>query len=323
MLEWIVGCMSDGAAKGEAPIAVFVQVHYPEIWQEMSELLAGRLTTPFHLIVTTSHPDDQIVIPKTRHLRSAQILRVANRGRDILPFLEALATTEGFELGLKLHTKKSPQRTDGAEWRGEILDSLVPPSGSRLRTLIRRLRADRRIGFVTPAGFCLSVKPWVLVNAPGMVTVMHTIGADLTESDLDDTYFAAGSMFWFRRPALAALADPRVLALFEAEEGQLDGTIAHAMERLFPIEARRQNFMSLAMPALLASRPRMGRPQLLALIRRHADVPSTYFPAPYVPALAARPRRQTRLSAILKGSDTVFASLRITLSQWRGQMIGR
>jgi len=67
----------------------------------------------------------------------------------------------------------------------------------------------------------------------------------------------------------------------------------------------------------------MDRPQLLALIRRHADVPSTYFPAPYVPALAARPRRQTRLGALLERSSTVFASLRITLSQWRGQMIGR
>jgi lipopolysaccharide biosynthesis protein len=315
--------MIDGAAKGEAPIAVFVHVHYPEIWQEMSELLARRLATPFHLIVTTSHPDDQIVTPKTPHLRSARILHVVNRGRDILPFLEALAITEGFELGLKLHTKKSPQRTDGAEWRGEILDSLVPPSSSRLRTLIRRLRADRRIGFVTPAGFCLSVKPWVLVNAPGMVTVMHTIGAELIESDLDDTYFAAGSMFWFRRLALAALADPRVLALFEAEEGQLDGTIAHAMERLFPVEARRQDFLSLAMPALLASRPGMDRPQLLALIRRHADVPSTYFPAPYVPALEARPRRHDGLGALLRRSGTGFASLRITLSQWREQMIGR
>jgi lipopolysaccharide biosynthesis protein len=315
--------MVDGVAKGEAPIAVFVHVHYPEIWREMSELLTTRMAAPFHLIVTTSHPEDQIVIPKTRHLRSARLLHVANRGRDILPFLEALATTTGFEIGLKLHTKKSPQRTDGTEWRGEILDSLIPPRRSKLRTIIHRLRADRRIGFVTPASFCLSVKPWVLLNAPGMVTVMHTLGAFLTENDLEDTYFAAGSMFWFRRPALAALVDARVLALFEAEEGQLDGTIAHAMERLFPVEARRQGFLSLAVPALLETRPGMPRPQLLELARRHADVPSTYFPAPYIPALAVRPRRQTQPSALLQRAGAASASLRLALLQWRGQIIRR
>ena len=142
--------MTDGAVKEEA---VLVHVHYPEIWREMSDLLARRLTIPFRLIVTTSHPDDQIIIPKTKFLVSARILRVENRGRDILPFLQALAATEDFALGLKLHTKKSPQREDGAQWRGEVLDSLVPAQGSRLRTIIRRLRADRRIGFVTPAGF--------------------------------------------------------------------------------------------------------------------------------------------------------------------------
>ena len=315
MLKWTMLRVTDWAAKGDDSVAVLVHVHYPEIWREMSGLLASRLTIPFRLILTTSHPDDQIAIPKTRSLISARILRVENRGRDILPFLEALAATEGFEFGLKLHTKKSPQREDGAQWRGEILDSLIPSRGSRLRAIIRRLQADRRIGFVTPAGFCLSVKPWVLQNAPGMISVMHTLGAGLTEGDLADTYFAAGSMFWFRRSALAALADPRVMALFEAEEGQFDGTIAHAMERLFPVEARRQTFLSLAMPALMASRPAMSDAELLALAQRHADVPSTYFPAPYVSALPVlqRPRRREQFAALL----------RLDPSQWRGLMIRR
>ena len=317
--------MTSEAAKGETSVAVFVHVHYPEIWRDMSALLARRLTLPFRLIVTTSHPDDQIVMPKTKFLTSARILRVENRGRDILPFLQALAKTEGFELGLKLHTKKSPQRTDGDQWRGEILNSLIPPRGSILRTVIRRLQADQRIGFVTPAGFCLSVKPWVLQNAPGMVTVMRTLGVALTESDLTDTYFAAGSMFWFRRPALAALSKPRVTELFEPEEGQLDGTIAHAMERVFPVEARRQKFLSLAMPALMASRPAMSHPQLLELARRHADVPSTYFPAPYVAALPvlSRPSRTEQLAALLRRLGAAPARQWLNLSPGRRQTIRR
>ncbi|UFN48705.1 rhamnan synthesis F family protein [Roseomonas sp. OT10] len=287
--------MIDTPADVKASIAVFVHAHYPDIWREMSKVLARRLTLPFHLVVTTSAPVEEIVLPQTPALLSARVLPVENRGRDILPFLRALEVLPDFTFGLKLHTKKSPQREDGAQWRAALLDSLLPGQGGG-RAIIERLRADRRIGFVTPAAFCLSVKPWILVNAEGMDRVLTTLGGEMTEDDLEDAYFAAGSMFWFRHEALAGLVDERVTALFEAEAGQLDGTTAHAMERLFPVVARRRGYVSLAMPALLASRPTMTLPELQALARRHADVPSTYFPAPYVPAL---PPRRSPLRGLL------------------------
>ena len=277
--------MSDVPATVEAPIAVFAHIHYPDIWRDMSAVLTERLALPFHLVLTSSRPRDEIVLPCTPGLLSARFLPLENRGRDILPFLRAMAATDDFEYGLKLHTKKSPQREDGAQWRAELLDSLLPPALGA-SAIVARMQADRRIGLVTPAGFCLSVRPWILGNAPGMHRVMSALGADFAESALDEAFFAAGSMFWFRRSALVALADRALPELFEAEEGQFDGTIAHAMERLFPVEARRQGHISLAMPALMSSRPDMPLAELLELTRHYADIPSRYFPAPYVPALA-------------------------------------
>jgi lipopolysaccharide biosynthesis protein len=265
------------------PIAVFVHAHYPDIWAEMSERLGERLMLPFHLVVTTARPEE-IVLPRTPALLSSRIMPVENRGRDVLPFLRALAEAGEFELGLKLHTKKSPQRADGAHWRKALLDDLVPsPPG--VAEVVRRLRDDHRIGFVAPTNFSLSVAPWILANESGMRRVLSTLGRNMNEEDLRDVFFAAGSMFWFRRDALAPLATPEVFALFEPEEGQLDGTIAHATERLLPIVARQSGFASLALSALRESQPGMTDEELASLARRHADRPTTYLPGPGIPEL--------------------------------------
>lgn len=265
-------------------VAAFVHVHYPEIWAEMQETLAQRIGVPFHLVLTSSHPESEVVRPSAPNLLSTRFVQTENRGRDIRPFLAALHETPDFELGLKLHTKKSPQRMDGDVWRAAVLDALVPsPLGTA--ELVRRMHVDPRIGFVSPFPFGLSVKPWVLVNFPGMARVMHGLGHELQDADLEDAIFAAGSMFWFRRPALAAFAGDAILDLFEPEEAQLDGTTAHVMERLFPVEARRQGFVTLSTAALLEAEPGMPLPDLLALARQHADIPTTFFPAPYIAAV--------------------------------------
>jgi lipopolysaccharide biosynthesis protein len=265
-----------------APIVVFVHVYYPDIWCDMSRLLAERLPLPFRLVLTSPRPQTELVLPQTSNMLSTSFLRMENRGRDILPFLQALAETDGFDIGLKLHTKKSPQRDDGASWRAEVLESLLPPSPT-VRGIVAGMHADGRIGIVSPAGFCLSVRPAMNMNLPGMQRVMSTIGTSLTDNDLDDCFFAAGSMFWFRRSALAPLIDPRLPTIFEDEMGQLDGTIPHAMERVFPIAARQQGYFSLAVPALTASRPEMRLSELRELAQRHVDVPSSYFPQPVPP----------------------------------------
>ncbi|MBV8523269.1 MAG: hypothetical protein JOY71_14290, partial [Acetobacteraceae bacterium] len=267
--------------KSNAPVTVFVHVHYPDIWRNMSLLVSERMTIPFHLALTSSLPEAEMVVPSTPLLLSARFLRLENRGRDILPFIRSLAGTQDFEFGLKLHTKKSPQREDGALWRTELIESLLPP-GDGVANIIQHMQSDHRIGLVTPAGFCLSVRPWLLQNTTGLDRIMSALGTDFSECHLENVFFAAGSMFWFRRSSLISLTSPNLPTLFEPEEGQLDGTIAHAMERLFPVEARRLGYVSLAVPALMASDPSLSSTELLELARSHADVPTRYFPVPYV-----------------------------------------
>jgi lipopolysaccharide biosynthesis protein len=267
-----------------APVTVFAHIYYPDIWHEMVAIINERLTFPFHLVLTACDAEHFDTLPEVPCLLSVEKILVENRGRDIRPFLQALAAKRDTDIGLKLHTKKSPQRADGAQWRAAVLDSLLPKRSAA--EIVANLRADQRIGLVSPANFCLSVTPWILLNAPGMIKVMSALGAQLDESDLDDAYFAAGAMFWFRRSAIERLADERVISLFEAEEGQQDGTIAHAIERLFPVEARRHGYLSIAVPALMSSRPSTSTNDLANIARRYADNPTSHFPSPGMSAPA-------------------------------------
>jgi lipopolysaccharide biosynthesis protein len=68
----------------------------------------------------------------------------ANRGRDILPFLHVAnrLLDEGEEVVLKLHTKHSPHRRDGARWRANCCERCL--AAPRAAEIFEAFRARPR-----------------------------------------------------------------------------------------------------------------------------------------------------------------------------------
>ena len=69
-----------------------------------------------------------------------------------------------------------------------------------------------------------------------MKKLLHFAGKKESElKNIDKTFFPAGDMFWFRGRAIKPIVDMDLSAQeFEIEQGQVDGTLAHAIERMFP-----------------------------------------------------------------------------------------
>ncbi len=228
----------------QKPVAVFVHVHYQDIWEEIRELLAQRMNVPFNVILTTS-TEEELARPETEFCKGLEIHRLENRGRDILPFLTAMSKTRfDFDIGLKLHTKRSPHRVDGQEWRRMLIGDLVPATGAK--GIVSLLRTDPNIGLVSPEEHWTPVNEHVGSNLDVMIAVMARLGYDFSHRDLDQARFIAGSMFWFRRDALRAADVGKLRNMFSKEQGQLDGTPAHAMERLFSLLGERGGFVTVS-----------------------------------------------------------------------------
>jgi lipopolysaccharide biosynthesis protein len=210
---------------------VVVHAWYLDAFDEIVHALEAS-AIPWRVIVTTSPEREAAVQARLQSSRLSWELEVfENRGRDILPFLRIAdrLLDAGVEVILKLHTKRSTHREDGAHWMAELLSSLLDRSSEG--TALARFADEPRLGLLAPDGHLLQVSDYIGANAEALDFVCARSGVPNTL--WRQGAFASGSMFWVRlealRPALDALWTAEE---FEQERGQIDGTLAHAMERM-------------------------------------------------------------------------------------------
>ena len=161
-----------------------------------------------------------------------------NKGRDILPFLHLARgfSAAGDRLILKLHTKRSLHRGDGEIWRRDLMGKLLAPeSAARIEDA---MVADPSIGLVGPEGHVLSLRSFWGSNRVRVNELAYRMGLPPVEPE--NLAFVGGSMFWARTAALRPLLELDLDADdFEPEAGQVDGTLAHAIERALALSTLR------------------------------------------------------------------------------------
>jgi len=231
------------------PCAV-IHVWYPELLDEIAAALTAS-GVRWRIVITTAVERESQVRERAAHLGLAAEIEVfENRGRDILPFLHVAnrLLDEGVTTVLKLHTKRSTHREDGEIWRRELLDLLLSPE--RATRIVEAFRDDQSLGLVHAEGHLQPLSYYWGANQANVSYLARRLG--LPAPELESDRFIAGSMFWLRPAAVRLLLDAHLdLAEFDGEQGQLDGTLAHAVERIFCLMASADGFRTSSAASLL------------------------------------------------------------------------
>jgi lipopolysaccharide biosynthesis protein len=234
--------MRDGWHKGTLPfdplkllraikVAVIVHLFYADLWGEIARRL-GNIPIPFDLFVSVPQENAAALRAMvSRDYPGAQVLEVANAGRDVGAFFAVLpkVLAGNYSALCKLHSKKGREHPEA--WRDLLFRGLLA-NKMLVARILHAFAEDPELALVGARQVYLSGPDRMMHNQEKVAEVADAL---FRGRRLPPRWgFFAGTMFWARpdffRPFL--LADPRVLS-FEEDNTQHDGQLAHAFERMF------------------------------------------------------------------------------------------
>jgi O-antigen biosynthesis protein len=229
-------------------LAIHVHAFYPEFVTEVYRVLE-KVAYPFELFMTTCSIENEKFIAdylkSSKRAFSLDILTVENRGRDICPMLTAFPRMWAcYDVIAHVHSKKSRHTEFGDEWRRYLLAQMLG-SAELVESIMFFMTDNKDVGFFFPDNY-YKIKKYIEWGDSWDLVLAMLRRLDVpTPPKPTIPEFAAGSMAWFRTSAFRRFVSTfNSTADFEIERGQLDGTVAHAIERAFPLIAEAEGFRS-------------------------------------------------------------------------------
>ena len=225
-------------------VAVVLHAYHLELLPEIKAYL-GHIPFPADVFISTDTDAKRAVVSACFADwpgGSVTIKVTPNRGRDVAPKLVGFAAVhDQYEYVLHIHTKQSLHDDRLAGWRGYLFDTLLG-SPDVVRGIFAAFAQAPDLGMLAPQHVD-ELRPWIRwadnhAQAQGLAERMRFPLP--FEAPLD---FPSGSMFWARTAALRPLLDLHLeVDDFPEEIGQTDGTLAHAIERLYFLVCEQAGF---------------------------------------------------------------------------------
>jgi len=233
--------LTQSKPKRSLKIAVVIHAFYIDVLEDIIGSIDNIVPRP-DLFISLSQDANLEEVEQfldSRGYKQRKIIQVQNRGRDIAPFLIDFAPfLQAYDLCCKIHGKKSLYSgKDRSDWRGHLYHNLL---GSReiVDDIVVKFEQDTKLGLLFSDNF--GMLPYAgytwLTNKAVVQRLLLQLGLEKLLGVLNQTYidYPAGSMFWFRPDAIKQLLQSNLSYRdFPKEPIANDGTVAHAIERLF------------------------------------------------------------------------------------------
>lgn len=178
------------------------------------------------------------------------ILPVQNRGRDVAPWiLDMRPYQDKYDLFCHVHAKESRYVTFGEDWRTYLFDNIIHCDA--VRDILGIFHTSPQLGCLFPPPYgklrdfmvTRDIPPAGLkgeMNLACMLLRRMGLHAEICRSEL---FFPMGNMLWYRPHALRQIFTCNMsLEEFPPEPLGMEGSIAHAIERLPAVVATRNGY---------------------------------------------------------------------------------
>ena len=223
--------MEDAAPSWTEPVAVVAHIFYPELCGHLLGFLRNiPVRADLFVSTDTAEKRDAIARVLAGWDGTVTVQVMPNIGRDIAPcFVGFRDVFDRYEVFLHVHSKKSPHEGRFAPWRDYLLRNLL--GSPAIVASILDLFAGTDAGIVFSQHFeeVRTLLNWGLDFTMAQ-DLLRRAGIALSQDLVLE--FPSSSFFWGRSRAVRPLLDLHLgLDDFPAEAGQVDGTLAHAIER--------------------------------------------------------------------------------------------
>lgn len=245
--NFIYSSVFSGELKAQpGKIAIQVHIFYLDLLGEIATFCANM---PYKFDALISIVDEQAkdkvhaAFKKIPKVKKCIVRVVPNRGRDVAPFLVGFGDLlPKYDFIAHIHSKKSLYTgNEQQNWRKYLLDALLG-SPERIRKIFKAFDDNKKVGVIYPRPADNVPYPaftWLSNRIVGQ-SLLSRAGIAPNKTDYFD--FSAGTMFWARTTALKKFFECGLtFEDFPPEQGQNDGTLAHAFERSVLLAAKAED----------------------------------------------------------------------------------